>query len=41
MFDTLIDAIDSFVWGWVLIVLVLGTGILLSVGKQNHHAENA
>ena len=31
MFDTVIDAIDSFVWGWVLIVLVLGTGVLLSV----------
>ena len=31
MFNDIVNSIDSFVWGWTLIVLVLGTGILLTV----------
>ena len=31
MFDTIINSIDSFVWGPVLIVLILATGIYLTI----------
>lgn len=30
-FNQIVDAVDSFVWGWVLIVLILGAGLLLTV----------
>ena len=30
-FTQLIQSIDGFVWGWVLILLILGVGLLLSV----------
>ena len=29
--DKIIESVDGFVWGWVLIVLIMGTGILLTV----------
>ncbi len=30
-FNSVITTVDDFVWGWVLIILILGTGILLTV----------
>lgn len=30
-FNTIIDKVDSFIWGWFLIVLIIGAGILLTV----------
>lgn len=30
-FDTIVNNIDSWVWGWVLIVLILATGLLLTI----------
>ncbi len=30
-FNAIIDKVDGFVWGWVLIVLIIGAGILLTV----------
>lgn len=30
-FNQIVDAVDSFVWGWVLIVLILGAGLLLTI----------
>lgn len=29
--DKIIESVDGFVWGWVLIVLIMGAGILLTV----------
>ena len=30
-FSAIIDAIDSFVWGWVMIVLLLGTHLIMTI----------
>ncbi len=30
-FSNIIDAIDSFVWGWVMIVLLLGTHLIMTI----------
>ena len=29
--NAIIDKVDGFVWGWVLIILIIGAGILLTV----------
>ncbi|HAZ79811.1 MAG TPA: sodium:alanine symporter family protein, partial [Porticoccaceae bacterium] len=34
MFEQLVDQVNSFVWGPVMLILLLGTGIYLSVGLK-------
>ena len=29
-FDAILTSVDDFVWGWVLIILIIGTGVLLT-----------
>ncbi len=31
LFNSIVETVDGYVWGWVLIVLIMGTGLLLTV----------
>ena len=34
MFEQIVDTINGFVWGPVMLILLLGTGIYLSIGLK-------
>ena len=34
MFEQLVDTVNSFVWGPVMLILLLGTGVFLTIGLK-------